>query len=137
MELAQVTKSMNSVMAAMANSMKVGEDVPPEVATAMREAIVESTRAVFPSMTDRMATLYAEAYTVEELEAIVAFFKSPAGRSMTAKNDQLVANMLPMLANEFGGKLQREMIDRLCVKLSCTSKQKAELEKRVDSAGGF
>ena len=98
---------------------------------------VESTTALFPAMMDRMTVLYADAYTVDELESIVAFFKSPAGRSMTAKNEQLVAKMVPVLTTEFTGKLQRDMIDRLCTKLSCTAKQKAELVKRVEAAGGF
>lgn len=137
MELAQVNKMMNSLMGAMANSMDMGAGVPPEVATAMRESIVESTTALFPTMMDRMTVLYADAYTVEELEGIVAFFKSPAGRSMTAKNEQLVAKMVPILTTEFTGKLQRDMIDRLCTKLSCTAKQKAELVKQVEAARGF
>jgi hypothetical protein len=131
MELAQVNKMMNSMMGAMAGSMEMGADVPPEVTTAMREAIVESSAAIFPLMMDRLAQLYADAYSLEDLEAIVAFFKSPAGRSMTAKNEQFIAKAIPILSTEFGGRLKQEMVDRFCVKLACTAEQKAEIMKQA------
>lgn len=130
MELAQVTKMMNSAMGAMANALNLGPDVPPEFAKAMKEAMVESSTAVFPAMMDRMAELYADAYTLEELDAIVAFYKSPAGRSMTVKSEQLIATSVPAMMAEFGPALERDMVDRLCAKLSCTAEQKTEIMKR-------
>jgi hypothetical protein len=71
---------------------------------------------------------------VEDLEAIVAFFKSPAGRSMTAKSEQLIAKAVPVLATEFGDRLQRDMVDRFCVKMSCTAEQKVEIMRQAGAA---
>jgi hypothetical protein len=50
-------------------------------------------KAIEPQYTD----LYAQTYTEEELDAILAFYKSPAGTSMLAKSPELSAKSMQMV----------------------------------------
>jgi len=77
-------------------------DAPPEV-----RAKVEAAQAmVFAVIRDRMSwrkvrplygKLCAEAYTDEDLDGMIAFFSSPAGRSMTAMNPVLMQRSMQMV----------------------------------------
>ena len=77
-------------------------DAPPEV----RAKLEEMQTKVFALISERMSwqkmkpvyvKLYAEVYTDEELDGMIAFFSSPAGRSMTAKNPILMQRSMQVV----------------------------------------
>ncbi len=45
----------------------------------------------------KMDAIYAAVYNEAELKAMVAFFKSPEGQSMMAKQPQVMAQMMPLV----------------------------------------
>jgi uncharacterized protein len=48
-------------------------------------------------MIGKMDAIYASVYSEAELKAMVAFFKSPEGQSMMAKQPQIMAQMMPLV----------------------------------------
>lgn len=77
-------------------------DAPPEV----RVKVEAAQAKVFAVIRERMGwqkmrplyvKLYAEVYTDEDLDGMIAFFSSPAGRSMTAKNPVLMQRSMQLV----------------------------------------
>lgn len=60
------------------------------------------------ALMDQMDVVYAEVYTAEELRAITAFFRSPEGQSMLAKQPELMARVMPMAQ-----EMQRKLLPRI------------------------
>lgn len=61
------------------------------------------------TMISKMDVAYAEVYSEAELKAIIAFFKSPEGESMMAKQPQVMARIMPLMQEmqqSMGPKLQ-------------------------------
>ena len=82
-------------------------DAPPEV----RAKLEEMQKKVFALISERMSwqkmkpvyvKLYAEVYTDEELDGMIAFFSSPAGRSMTAKSPILMQRSMQVVQSLMG-----------------------------------
>ncbi|MBK7929660.1 MAG: DUF2059 domain-containing protein [Bryobacterales bacterium] len=82
-------------------------DAPPEV----RAKLEEMQTKVFALISERMSwqkmkpvyvKLYAEVYTDEELDGMIAFFSSPAGRSMTAKSPILMQRSMQVVQSLMG-----------------------------------
>lgn len=65
---------------------------------------IEASREVL----SKMDAVYAEVYTEEELRAMKAFFESPAGRSMMAKQPALMQQMMPLIQD-----MQRSLMPKL------------------------
>jgi hypothetical protein len=92
-----------------------------------REMIAEVVRKVMrdkvmPQMIDRMVPIYAAAFTRDELEAMVAFYESPLGRSITdkapslaPKSAQIVRDLMPTMSRE----VMTEIITKLCPEGKC------------------
>ena len=77
-------------------------DAPPEVRAKVEEAqakvfAVIRERMSWKTMKPRYVKLYAEVYTEEELDGMIAFFSSATGRSMTAKNPVLMQRSMEMM----------------------------------------
>ena len=54
------------------------------------EIMAEELRPAMASLISQMAPIYADVLSLEELEAIVAFYKSPAGVALTEKQPEIV-----------------------------------------------
>lgn len=65
---------------------------PPAVMQAFDEEIKRELQAATPELIDEMAALYARNFTREEVEAMIAFWQTPAGRKM--------AQLLPRITQE-------------------------------------
>jgi hypothetical protein len=59
-------------------------------------------------MVGKMDTVYADVYTLPELNAMKAFFMSPEGRSMNAQQPQVMAKMMPLMQ-----EMQSELMPKI------------------------
>ena len=120
---------MNQMMNA---SVKSDDPDKARMSEAVQAAMRDSMNSFFPKLLDASADAYARTYSEEEMEGIIAFYKSPAGQAMLAKAPQLAQNigqvMIPMLP-----QLKRDMINDLCDRISCT----ADKRKAMLGAAGF
>jgi uncharacterized protein len=104
-------------------------EVPP-TETLLREAIVETVTEVVeqvlvPRMMEDAVPVYASVFTREELEAIVAFYESPAGRAMVAKQPQIEQAWAPRMM-ELRPVLEKELRERACAKIDCNAAIKSK-----------
>lgn len=122
---------MDQMMTVMGRAVSDGmmtPDVPPNVAKAIKESTTESLAAVFPRLRDRIADLYAEALTEDELKALIAFYGSPTGKALVAKTEKLASATTPLM-REFAPIMQRDMLTRLCGKIECPVELKAQIDR--------
>ncbi len=61
-----------------------------EIIEEVSGVVIEELQSAFDQMTEKLAPLYADVYTAEELAGILAFYKSPAGKAMLAKQDVMM-----------------------------------------------
>ncbi len=59
--------------------------------------ILDLSMSEAKAMIGKMDAIYASVYSEAELKAMVAFFKSPEGQSMMAKQPQVMAQMMPLI----------------------------------------
>jgi hypothetical protein len=78
----------------------------------------------FPEIEDAAARDYAETYSEQEISDILAFYKSPSGRAMTAKAPQLMQGMIGAVLKMMP-EVQRDAGMEICAKITCTPAQKA------------
>lgn len=92
--------------------------VTPDIRTAIIDAADEAMAEVWPEMMDRYITLHAETLSEEELMAMVRFYESDLGRSITAKSQVLAVQSGPII-QEFMPRMQTAMLRRMCAKVKC------------------
>lgn len=116
----QFEKLMTGVMDSMMAPLVADTEIPEEKRDMVREAIVEGFSSVLPQMMEASVDMYAEAFTLTELEQLVAFYESPVGRSLMAKTV-----MLTQRTNEtferFQPLLEEAMRRELCSRMDCSA----------------
>ncbi len=70
--------------------------------------VMDLTMGEMKGMIAKMDSVYAEVFTEAELKAITAFYKSPEGQSMIAKQPQVMAHLMPMVQN-----MQQTLVPKL------------------------
>jgi hypothetical protein len=66
-------------------------------AEALQGQIMDLSMNEAKALIGRMDAVYADVYSEAELQAMVAFFKSPEGQSMLAKQPQVMAKLMPIV----------------------------------------
>ena len=84
----------------------------------LRGAMRDSLQQTRPWLLERFARIYAEAFTLEEIEALVAFYEGPVGRSLTAKTIGLAAQTADILP-QYQALVRRRFEQNLCPGRSC------------------
>lgn len=81
-----ITEAMNKSMGMLTEQLlKTVEDASEEEQAWTRQQFPEMMSSVMDAMVERMAPVYAERLSLEELEALVSFFDTPMGRSISRR----------------------------------------------------
>lgn len=64
--------------------------------------------ASMPSMYDKMANIYMEIYTPEDIKGMIVFYESPIGKKMSEKSGELTQKTM-LAGQEWGKELQAIM----------------------------
>jgi len=131
----ELTETLDSTLKAMMpmllNDIARVEGLSPsspkvrELQEAVTQSVLESAAILMPRYFDRMAEVYARAFSKEELEALVTFYDSEMGRSITAKGRGVV----PDAAREMEALMpgyQADILTRLCKRYECSAPLKAQ-----------
>lgn len=99
----QTTSQMKTVIDQQMSEMKL----PPEAQAAAQESegkIMElvAERMSWAKMKPAYIQLYSEVFTDEELDGILAFYKSPAGRAMLEKTPLLMTKSMALVQKQMG-----------------------------------
>ena len=117
-EAIQLRKLMNGMMQSMVGPMLAQQAIPEEKRDVVSDTLLESFDAVMPQMMDAYIAIYADAFTLEELEGLVAFYEGPVGRSLVSKSVMLTRESGDLLTR-FAPIMEREMRTRLCARIEC------------------
>ena len=122
-QLDAVTETMNSVAArSMVRelALKPGSSDARAIEVLMDQVGDATANVMRPRFMERMAESFAATYTEEELNALIAFYSTPAGRAITAKSPTLApASSDHMQA--FLPEIDVEFERQLCKRIVCTT----------------
>lgn len=96
----------------------------------------ELTTDMVPQMINEMVPVYASTFTVEELEALVAFFDTPTGRIIAEKSVLVMpeANRAVMAVVP---QMLEKMATRMCQHYGCTAAELQELRRGMSEGAGL
>ncbi len=89
---------------------------PPDMMVRIEQIVVEETGLLMVGFMPEMIQTYAQVMTLEELEALLAFYRTPAGASAMQKVPLLMQVIMPSLSKELtslGPKLQQRLQDEV------------------------
>lgn len=116
----QFEKLMSVTMESMMDAMLAGTNIPDDKYDLVRDSVLEAYEVVLPEMIEANVAMYAEAFTREELEGLVAFYESPVGQSLMVKSVILSRNSGEVLAR-FQPIMEAETMRRLCSRITCAA----------------
>ena len=117
LELTNVSQMMNQMMdqmKTMAQRQMASLNMPADQAAAAGESTDQMMNLIkeklsWEKLQPLYTKLYSDVYTEEELDGIVAFYSSPAGHAMVAKQPQLMAKSMELI-QPLMGNLQAEIM---------------------------
>jgi uncharacterized protein len=86
---------------------------------AMVPTVLQGFSAYDKNMVDGAAALYAKAFSVDELRAIEAFYRSPAGQKYRQKSQELT-----LMSLQIGDDISRKAVDELKARMSQLLREK-------------
>ena len=93
-----------------AAQMKVAkEQILKMIPADKQAAFLVEFEASLPGLYDKLAKVYMDAYTKEDIKAMLAFYDSPVGKKITAKSDEITSKS-QAAAQEWGQSLQPMMM---------------------------
>ncbi|GLK47558.1 hypothetical protein GCM10017620_05310 [Brevundimonas intermedia] len=128
-------EEMGAALAQMTTMMMPGEleGMSDEDAAKFRQVMGDMTARMMPRMFEAMAPIYADIFTLEELQGLVDFYQSDIGRSMVAKSYQ-AAPRLAAAIQSIMPEIMADMGNLLCDEFECTAEQRRELKSAMAEA---
>ena len=105
--LDQMMHSIQGEVQAMAQETSGAEQISPEQKKLMQDFMDKSMKVVndsvgWAALEPEYVKLYAATYSEEEIDGILAFYKSPVGQAMLAKTPQLSAGGMQIVHSRMG-----------------------------------
>jgi hypothetical protein len=105
----QMMKMMEPMMKGM--MAQADKNMPAEQrakAGEMQEKMMALVAGAYSKAKPALAKVYADTYTEEELDGILAFYKSPAGKALLQKMPEVMQRLMPVMM-QMMGDLQPEI----------------------------
>lgn len=123
----QVDKMLDAMTAQMKQMATQMLPLPADVTPEKRQQaekffgkVMDVSMASAKEMLTKVDGIYATVYTEAELKAMLAFYKSPEGQAMIAKQPQVMQQMMPLIQ-----QMQRDLLPKL---QQMAMEAKAEIE---------
>jgi hypothetical protein len=87
---------------------------------ALMDACLETMDRLTPQMMDNAVAAMSDVLSEDELTQLVAFYESPVGQSIVAKNGQISTAMAGPLRDMLP-QMKTQMIERFCAKINCAA----------------
>ena len=123
-------------LAAMAHQMTMAfppselEGMSGEERVVFDEVMAEVSVTIMERVLAGTAVIYADIFTQEELEAMVAFYESPMGQSILTKTYAATPQMIE-LVRSIMPEIMTDMVDRLCDRTGCTAQEREAARREV------
>jgi hypothetical protein len=93
----------------------------PQQRNLLKQAASEAEADTARKMVERLTPIFAERFTEKELEEIVAFHESEAGKALTARTPAFAAQMEPTFRS-LAPEMLADLNTRFCAKAGCKVK---------------
>ncbi len=136
----QQKKAMGPMMQRMMAQTKLSDEDRARVAALQKKVTDEVFESLSgPEMKSAVAGIYSSVFSKEELASLGAFYSTPAGQSMVAKQPQvqekMMEVMMPKMA-QIGAKMQQAMKDFVAEKKASMAPAPTPAPAPVPAAGG-
>ena len=133
-ELMQVDQ-MGEMMQGLASSMvpPSSRDLPPHEQRILTDALSDAVGQMTPRIFEAMAPIYAEIFTLQELQDLVAFYESPTGIALVSKSYEA----LPQITAAVNGimpEILNDMATNLCASLECSQEELRQMKAEIAQA---
>jgi hypothetical protein len=113
--------NMNSTLDAMIaplirNIKQQSPAIPDEQLKVISDMLAEELRKKFPQIMALNAQIYASHFTLDELNAIEAFYQTPAGQKIVGETPKIMKEVLP-IALAWGRQAAQEALARIVEQL--------------------
>ena len=120
------------MMQGLASSMvpPSSRDLPPHEQRILADALGQAVGQMMPRMFEAMAPVYAEIFTLQELEDLVAFYESPTGLAFVSKSYAA----LPQITAAVNGimpEILNDMATNLCASLECSQDELRQMKAEI------
>lgn len=135
-----IDATMTTAFHSMAQQMSAsaGAGASPEQQARLKvysDAEGDALAKLVPKLEQSMETGYAQTFTERELSDMLAFYRSPSGRSMVSKTPQFMQGITAeMIA--LAPQMRRDIGTEVCAKITCTDAQKAAYFGRQAASSG-
>jgi hypothetical protein len=113
--------------------MKLALSQAPDVTAEQRADLTEAANIALAewhsTYVGRFEVEIARLYTEEELQAALAFYESPVGKSIVAKQSEL-SKAGVRIGTELQPELKRLLVTQICKKLDCSKLKQPPLDKK-------
>jgi hypothetical protein len=114
---AQLDMIYSQTLPAMQNAMKqsLGSQMKSEDAQRMFDTVMPRVNAVirdelsWARLKPDFATIYAETFTQQEIDGLIAFYQGPIGSALVAKTPQLAQRSMQLMQQRMGPVMQKVM----------------------------
>jgi uncharacterized protein len=130
-ELMQVDQ-MSEMMQGLVSSMvpPSSRDLPPREQRMLADALAEAVGQIMPRMFEAMAPVYAEIFTLQELEDLVAFYESPTGLAFVSKSYEALPQITAAV-NAIMPEILNDMATNLCASLECSQDELRQMKAEI------
>ena len=87
----------------------LAQGLPPEIVDRILPIMADEMSAIGDELTEMMVIAVAEHFTVEEIEALTAFYSTPIGTSVLAKSQPMMTSFMARALPAQQAALQRAM----------------------------
>lgn len=119
-ELIEITGSlklgeqvMNTLMPQLFEMLrKANRDIPAEAMAAIEAAATDEMRKAMPELLEPMVRLHDRHFTEQEVDALLAFYRSPVGRKVIEKMPLITQQSMAM-GHAWGESVGRRLVERV------------------------
>lgn len=126
----QMGASLGQMTAMM---MPRSDTMSAEQSAEFREVMAEATASMLPRMFEAIAPIYADIFTLEELQALVDFYQSDVGRSMISKS-YAATPRIGAAIQAIMPELMADMGEQLCNRMQCTPDERLKMKAAMANA---
>jgi len=121
--LTHLDEKVKSVLQSMTPSLvaqmvRKNPQLTPQQRALLGQAAAEAEQDTAGRMLERLGPVFAERFTDSELQAIVAFYESAAGKALVARTPAFAAQMNPTL-QALMPQMLADLNERFCAKAGC------------------
>jgi hypothetical protein len=99
MQIFDVKSAMHTMFGGMAKAIRLPDTATQDQRDRVKQLYASmgvAMEASMPALMDKIAVLYAQTFTVQEMRDTLAFYQSPSGKSMMSKLPTVMSNIVPL-----------------------------------------